>query len=84
MFDDFPNARGFMQRSVIHDDNISGTQFRTWNLFQLNIKVINICGIIEVKLGHDFSTKDPCNDCRPPMTDSFRSLSDDFDRYMIL
>jgi hypothetical protein len=41
--------REFMKRSVIHEDNLSGTQLRAEDLSQSNAKLIDIGVIIEVK-----------------------------------
>jgi hypothetical protein len=73
-----------MECDVIHDDNLSGTQFWKDNFFQPNGKIVNIRIIIEVKRRYDFPPTDPCDNFRPPMVGSSAFFFDDFNSFFRL
>ena len=78
-FDNFTDARGVVERSIVHDDGLPRVQFRTKFACEPCAKNIGIRVAIEIKRCNNLAATQPCDKACPPVRRRPAPFSDDFD-----
>jgi hypothetical protein len=81
IFDNFADTMGFRKEALSMTTICFGRNSGHNTFFQRNAKVVDICVIIEVKCCDAFSTIDPSDYYRLPMTGTFAFFSNNFDSF---